>query len=187
MFVKRGFFLALFAILSLSSCGFKAGSGELIEEFETISVCFAEGDWQGSLTQTLINEIATRTSLTYVNGGGDLSLVVVLKGLDENNIGFRYDQNKKGKRIDYIIPTETRLRVLADVTLVDQTRGAVLMGPILFEACYEFDHDFYSARNSVNIFSLGQLSDYDEALDAALKPLYQELSQKIVDYLLSAW
>lgn len=186
MFLKK--LLALMLLLaSITSCGFKAGSGDLIEEFETISICFADGDWQGTLTQTLINEVATRTSLNYVNSGGDLSLVVSLKGLDENNIGFRYDQNKKGKRVDYIIPTETRLRVMAEVSLVDQTRGVEIVGPLLFEACYEFDHDFYSARNSVNIFSLGQLSDYDEALDAALKPLYQELSRKIVDYILSAW
>lgn len=178
--------VALIALL-LSSCAFHLGEGELIERYETISVPFIEGDLQGAFTQSLINEVATQTGLVYQNSGGDLLLLVRLRQVDNENIGFQYDQKRKGKRIKYIIPDETRLSAVAEVSVVDSATGATLLGPTLLEACYDFDHDYYTAQNSVNIFSLGQLTDYDEAYDAALKPLYRNLATKIVDYIKAVW
>lgn len=174
-------------LLLFSSCGWHVGEGEFYQNYQTITVPFVDGDWQGIMTRSLVNQLATDSSFRLLNDGGDLTLLVKLKDVEEDNVGFRYDQKKSGKLIKYIIPTETRLSLLADVTLIDQTTGCALFGPVLFEANYDFDHDYYSARNSVNIFSLGQLTDYDEALEAALKPLYQELAKKIVDYIKSAW
>lgn len=179
--------LITLTLLVLSSCGWHVGEGELIYQYQTITVPFVSGDWQGIMTRSLVNQLATDSSFTILNEGGDLTLLVTLKDLDEEDVGFRYDQKKSGKLIEYIIPTETRLIQFAQVTLIDQSNGCTLFGPTLFEVSYDFDHDFYSARNSVNIFSLGQLTDYDEAMEAALKPLYQKLSKKIVDYMKSAW
>lgn len=161
--------------------------GELIERYESISIPFAEGDYQGMLTREIIDKIATQTSLLVVNSGGDLTLLVTLKQQDEENIGFRFDRNGKGRRIDYIIPSETRISLFAEVTVIEQASGCALIGPFLFEASYDFDHDYYSSQNAVNIFSMGQLTDYDEALDAALRPLYQNLADKIADYVKNAW
>lgn len=173
----------LWLALVLTSCGYRWGDGDIAGRYKTISIHFAEGDLSGALTQAVVHEIASQTSLVYVNGGADLELVIKLKEIDEENVGFRYDRNKHDKRVDYIIPTETRLQAFAEVTLVDRAEGCALFGPLWLEASYDFDHDYYTSHNAVNIFSLGQLTDYDEAYDAAMKPLYQNLARKIIDYL----
>lgn len=179
--------LVFLGILVFSACGYQFGEGELTKGYATISISFAGGDLKGALTQAVVNEIATQTNLLYVNGGADLELFMVLKEVDEVNVGFRYDRNKHNELVDYIIPAETRLKAYAEVTLWDRGQGCALVGPVLLEASNDFDHDYYSSRNAVNIFSLGQLTDYDEAYDAALKPLYQNLARKIVDYLKNIW
>ncbi len=42
---------------------------------------------------------------------------------------------------------------------------------------------YYSSRKGVNVFSLGQVTDIDEARDVAEYPLHRRLAQKIVDYI----
>jgi hypothetical protein len=163
------------------------GEGDFITRYETVTIPFAEGDWQGMFTRALTNAIASETTLHVVNSGGDLILNVCLKRRDEENVGFRYDRNGRGKLIDYISPAETRISVFAEVTVIEAESGCCRIGPLLFEASYDFDHEYYSSQNGINIFSMGQLTDYDEALDAALKPLYQKLAEKIADYLQNAW
>lgn len=180
------YFLWLILLLG-SSCGWRMGEGNLVENYSTISVPFAERDRQGFLTQYVIQELVERSPLRYTNQGGDLNLVVKLCTVDTENVGFRYDRKKNGELIDYIIPTETRLKAVAEVTLVDPCQNTPLLGPLLIEAWVDFDHDWYSTFGAVNIFSLGQLNDYDEAYDAALKPLYCRLARKIVDYVIYAW
>lgn len=177
----------LLALLLFSGCGWHTGEGDLIRGYSTVSVPFAEGDWRGAFTRALIEKIATETALNVVNCGGDLQVNVILKRTDEEDVGFRYDRTLKGERIDYIIPAETRLIVMAEVTVTETATGCSLLGPLLFKASYDFDHEYYSSQNAVNIFSLGQLTDYDEAYDAALKPLYEKLAKKIADYLQNAW
>ncbi|MCB1113731.1 MAG: hypothetical protein KDK62_03150 [Chlamydiia bacterium] len=181
---KKAFLLPL---LLLSACGWHAGEGDLIHTNETVVIPFAEGDWQGTLTRKLVDKVATETALTVVNCDADLELAVIIRRRDEENVGFRYDRNNRGERIDYIIPSETRVTLFAEVTLLERATGCARMGPLLFEASYDFDHDYYSSQNAVNIFSLGQLTDYDEAIDAALVPLYEKLAEKITDYLQNAW
>lgn len=177
----RAFFFLIF--LFCSACGYHLGEGDITRQYATISLTFAEGDVAGDFTQAVINEIATQTSLIYVNEGADLELYISLVDIDEQNVGFRYDRDKHDKLVKYIIPTETRLKGFVEITLNDPVQGRAILGPTLLEACYDFDHDYYSSRNAVNIFSLGQLTDYDEAYDAAKKPLYQYLARKIVDYI----
>ena len=179
--------LWLFSVFLLSSCGYQWGEGDLMREYATISVPFVKGDLQGALTRSVINEIATQTSLAYVNSGADLELIMTLKQIDEQNIGFRYDQNKHRERVDYIIPDETRLLAFVEVTLIDRSQGTPIIGPVLLADTYDFDHDYYSSQGRINERSLGQLTNYDEAYDAALIPLYQNLARKVVDYLKNAW
>ena len=175
-------FAFLLAFL-LTGCGYQFGEGELSQRFDTFSVRFAKGDLSGHLTEQVIRRVASETALTYVNDGADLELLLELVEVDEENVGFRYDRNKHNRRVDYIIPSETRLRAYVQLTLMDRARGCVLAGPTLLEADYEFDHDYYTSHSAVNIFSLGQVTDYDEAYEAALKPLYENLAQKVADYL----
>ena len=64
--------------------------------------------------------------------------------------------------------------------------GAVLGGPTTINAVADFDNSFYSSRNELNKFSLGQLNDIDAARDAVMQPLNRELAERIVDYIINS-
>jgi hypothetical protein len=174
-------------MLILSSCGYRFGQGVLSEQYSTISVPYIEGDRDGDLTADLIKQMSSSGAFTYASSGGDLILLAKVVDYNEQNIGFRYDRKKSGRLKDDIIPSETRMQIVVDVSLVDAVSGSVLRGPTRITASVDFDHDYYTTRNRVNIFSLGQLSDIDEARDAVLSPLHQKVSRNIVDYITYSW
>lgn len=180
------FALILLAVL-MSSCGYHYGQGSQISCYKTVSVPFVKGDWDGSLTSAIVKEISQSGSLSYEHDGGSLILLVTLADLDDENIGYRYDRSKTGEVKKAIIPEETRITATAEVTLIERSTGRTVLGPVLLSAYAEFDHDYYTVRDRVNVFSLGQLTDYDEAQDAAMRPLYDRLAGKIVNYINNSW
>lgn len=159
----------------------------MLSNYQTITVPFVEGDWDGQLTVALVRQVSQAGRLAYQSDGGDLILKVILMDIDDENIGFRYDRNREGKRKNRIIPDETRSTAYAEVVLIEAASGKEVMGPVRLSADVVFDHDYYSIRNGVNIFSLGQLTDIEEAHDEAQRPLNQRLAQKIVDYINDNW
>jgi hypothetical protein len=190
MHFSRFFPLAalIISLGSFSSCGYYHGNeGVLASSCQTISIDLLADDWNGDLTAALVECLAASSTIQYRTYGGDMILQVKLEDLDEKNIGFRYDRHKDGKILKSIVPSETRLTALAKVTLLEAATNTSILGPIMIKASIDFDHDYYNTRNGVNIFSLGQLNDYDEAYDAAYRPLMIALAEKIVDYLAEAW
>lgn len=179
--------LCAILLLALSSCGYRFGQGALSEQYSTISVPYIEGDRDGDLTADLIKQMSSSGAFTYASSGGDLILLVKVVDYDEQNIGFRYDRKKSGRLKHDIIPSETRMEIFVDVSLIDAASGCVLRGPTRIKASVDFDHDYYTTRNRENVFSLGQLSDIDEARDAVLRPLHQKISRYIVDYITYSW
>lgn len=183
----RAFCLFALLLSILAGCGYRFGTGNLPAQYHTISVPYAEGDFDGSFTSELVQEISASGAFSYRNEGGDLILKVNLLDFNDQNIGFRYHRSKKGRLTRSIVPTETRLSILAEITLIDACTGLCVLGPCQLTGSIDFDHDYFSSRHGINIFSLGQLSDYDAAYDAAKKPLYQVLAQKIVDFMINSW
>jgi hypothetical protein len=181
-----GKFLALIFFF-LAGCGYQFGDSGYSAAYKTISVPLVIGDEDGSFTSTLVEQIVRSGSYQYLREGGALLLKVELIDFSDENIGFRYDRKKDGRRRKAIIPTETRLIVNADVTLLEACSGSPVLGPVRINASIDFDHDYYSGRGEINIFSLGQLSDYDTAYEAAYKPLNRVLAQKIVDFINDSW
>lgn len=182
------FRLALVSLCFLcSGCGYKMGYDGLPKEYKTVSVPFAEGDWDGQLTNAIIRQINKSGSFEYRNNNANLILIVKIIDYNDENIGFRYDRHKDGKLRDTIIPVETRMFALAEVSMIDAASGKIALGPVRLSAYVDFDHDYYSSRNEINIFSLGQLSDFDAASDAAHTPLNCVLAKKIVDYISDNW
>ncbi len=180
-------FPILFLLIS-TSCGYHQGNQEsLIPPHQTLSIDSIEGDWNGDLAAALVERVTAMGLARYRPCGGDLLLKVALVDFNEKNIDFRYDRHKDGKLRRSIIPTETRLTATAQITLVQAATNTPLLGPIQLKAYVEFDHEYYSSHDEVNVFSLGQLSDYDEAYDAAYPPLILALAQKIADYIAEAW
>lgn len=183
----RPIVISLATLLLSVSCGYRTGQSALVSKFQTVTIPYVEGDWDGQLTAALVRQISQSGRLTYRAEGGALLLKVELLDISDENIGFRYDRNKEGKRKNRIVPDETRSTAYVIVTVIETLSGSVLMGPVQLSADVVFDHDYYSSRNGVNIFSLGQLTDVDEAHDAAQRPLNQRLAQKIVDYVIDNW
>lgn len=181
----RNIFLVL--LLLLSSCQYRFGQGILSEKYQTISIPFIEGDREGDFTAELVRQIATSGAFVYQPNGGDLVLIVKVVDYAEENIGFRYERKKTGRLKHVVVPSETRIEILTDVSLIDASSGCVIKGPTRIAASVDFDHDYYSSQNAVNIFSLGQLTDIDEARDAVLHPLHLKASQRIVDYIMNDW
>ncbi len=168
-------------------CGYHFGLGELPSKYKTISVPYVWGDHTGELTSALIKEVSKSGAFAYKSCNGEIVLKVALIDVSEMNIGFRYDSNKEGEREDDIIPSETRLTALAEITVIEYCTGCVVLGPARIYATVEFDHDYYFGSDRTNVESLGQLTDYDAAYDAAQTPLYKTLSEKIVDYVINSW
>lgn len=180
-------FLPYLCLGLLTCCGYKAGYDGLPNEYNTITVPYVEGDWDGELTNAIIRQISTSGAFEYRNDCANLSLLVKIIDFSDENIGFRYDRHKDGRLRDTIIPVETRLFALAEVSVVETASGKVVLGPSRLSVNVDFDHDYYSSRNEVNVFSLGQLSDFDSASDAAHTPLNKALARKIVDYIADNW
>lgn len=165
-----------------TSCGYQREG--VYEDVSTISVPYIVGDVDGQFTAILIEKLSQLSGYQYVTTGGYYTLKVEIISTENENIGFRYDRHKNGRLRDEIIPVETRLEMTMDVTLFSSFDGKAVLGPSRIRTTYDFDHDWYSVRNGVNVFSLGQLTDVDSAEDAALKPLQERASEKIVDFLL---
>lgn len=180
--------LLLSLFITTVSCGYHIGhGGRLLSQYFTFSVPFIKGDQNGSLTAEVIKQMSL-SGFSYSCSGEDLIIQIELIEFNDENIGFRYDRNKKGRIIKSrsIIPTETRITASAQVTVIDIS-GNILLGPTKISANLDFDHDYYSSRNGINIFSLGQLDDYDAAYDAVYQPLVKALARKIVDFVCDSW
>jgi hypothetical protein len=177
----------------LASCGFLSSCGyyhEMDQEFlryHTYSIDPIAEDWNGDLTAALVEAMAATSQIAYRPCGGEMILQIHVEDPDEKNIGFRYDHHRDGKIRKSIIPTETRLTICAEVTVTEAATNTALMGPVRLTTSVDFDHDYYTTYRGVNIFSLGQLNDYDEAYDAAYSPLIKALANRIVDYIAEAW
>lgn len=173
---------SLLGCLSLS-CGYQYGSVGIVSNQNTITIPYAEGDWDGGLTTALIKEVATQGVFNYQRDSAALVLKVKILDYDNRDVGFRYEQKKDGELKHTIVPVETRLSLSTEVMIIESFSQKPLLGPIVLSAYVDFDHDFYSSRNGVNVFSLGQLSDYDDAYDAAMRPLNELMAQKIATYI----
>jgi hypothetical protein len=172
----------------LSSCGYRFDQYEgLAARYSTISVPYVEEDRDGSLTAAVIKEIVRSGTFEYQCDNGALILKIDQIDLREENIGFRYDRKKRGKLTKDIIPTETRIVSVVEVAVIESASGCTVLGPVRLSASVDFDHDYYFSRDEVNVFSLGQLIDVDEANDAVQSPLNQVLAEKIVAYISQSW
>lgn len=189
MTIKIGliFINLIIAATFLTSCSYQIGYGDLVCHHKTFSIPYIDGDQTGELTAEIIKKMSDSSGLTYTSCDGDLTLDVKLVELRDENIGFRYDRKKKGKLRRVIIPSETRIKALADVKIIERVSRSTIRGPVRLSAMVDFDHTYYANRNRINVFSLGQLNDFDAAQDAVKLPLYRELAERIVDFVINSW
>jgi hypothetical protein len=154
------------------------------EERISLSVPYASGDKDGRLTSQLIEQIEKEGLFRYSPEGSKYVLKVRILDTKYENIGFRYDPKRLAKeQKEKLIPNETRSRLLAEVTIVNNETGKNVLGPAHILSTSEYDHQNYSINNDINRFSLGQLSDIDTAQDVMNIPLYRNLAKEINFYL----
>lgn len=172
--------------LLLNGCGYRGESESPILNYQAITVPFVDGDEDGSLTSAIVRAISTSCPIPYSQYSGDLILRAKILDIDEDNVGYRYDRKKSGEIRKRLVPCETRLTVQVEVS-VENRCGQQVLPKVIITANEDFDHDYYSSRNEINIFSLGQLSEVDAARDTVISPVNALISKKIVDYLSDSW
>ena len=175
--------------LLFSSCGYRFGSGGMIERYNSVCIPYVDGDNEGLLTTALIRAMTTKGALAYSSYGSDLVLKVCLLPPLDTNIGFGFapDDEEDDHFSDIIVSNEARLTMTATFSLIDRRTGTCVLGPC--EAISSLTYDFEPDLTNVDFhaFSLGQLEMHNLALDAATPSLYRILAEKIVDYVNHCW
>lgn len=185
---SRIFSLLLLATsLVLVGCGYKFGRGDFVANYNTITVPFAQGDFEGKLTTEVIRQISIQGALRYDSDCADLTLAICLFDPIDDNIGFVYSLDESGLPTRVLAANEARLTVTAKVTVIDNDTGQVIVGPLHISSSITYDFDPDYARFNEHEFSLGQLETHNLAEDAAMPYLYKELAQKIVDTVIHSW
>jgi hypothetical protein len=177
--------ICLFLLL-LSSCGYQLKHYENSYLNTTMSVPFVEGDRDGLLTAEIVDALVEEGFCRYTPNGGNLVLKARVVSEILDNVGFRYEKKDKKNSITtnkLIIPTETRLILSLEVSVYSHVEECTILPPFTLIESVVFDHDYYTTRNKDNIFSLGQLTEFEEAQTAALRPLYKRMAKKLTDYL----
>lgn len=178
------YLLFCFSCALVTACGYRCGlEMQTYEKRPSIEIPYIKGDLDGGLTAAVIKYVTRSGAYEYRANGASYILNVCNLEIDETDIGFRYDRKKRGKLTRDTIPTEERITATAEVSVVEAASGKVILGPEVITASVDYDHDYYFSRNGVNIFSLGQLTDLEEAYDAVQVPLHNELAKAIAEYL----
>lgn len=180
-------FLIFLLCFTLTSCQYHLGYGELTSRVQTFSIPYVQGDQTGELTAEIIKKMTNSNGLTYQREEGDLLLEIKLLDLHDENIGFGYQSKNKKRFKKSIVPLETRLHATAEVKFIENCSKAVIKGPARLTVYVDFDHASYRDCCFLNVFSLGQLGDYEAAKEAVKTPLYRQLAEKIVDFLNNSW
>jgi len=186
------YILFCFSCVFVTACGYRCGSESCsgfedqgVEERPTIEIPYVKGDLDGSLTGAIIKYVTRSGAYEYRSNTASYVLNVCNLEIDETDIGFRYDRKKHGKLTRDTIPIEERITATAEVSVVQTASGVVILGPEIITVSVDYDHDYYFSRDKVNVFSLGQLTDLEEAYDAVQVPLHNELAKAIAEFLSS--
>lgn len=185
-------FFPLIWILICSSCGYRWAN----HEESTLSLPYIQGDRYGIFTSMLIRQINESSKLRYNNFDGDYLLKVCIVEISHDQIGYRRDfLEENGILQDNIRPTEERKNMKVEIQVLKTDTQEVVLGPAIIAAYADYDYldqdalqdlaffDPATGPTTVLQFSLGQLETIESAQEASLIPLFQLLSQKIVNAL----
>ena len=181
---KKLLFLLLSPLVLTLSCGWHLQTSDISQNEQTISIPYVVGDREGLLTAELVQQFEQGGVFKYTSDGGTYTLCVEVLDTKSQNIGFRYNPRRFETGIKkQLIPSETRRRALAKVSLIETATQKVVSGPALITGACEFDHQNYSINNRTNRFSLGQLTDIDTTYESINIPLYRSLAVNICQYI----
>ena len=177
--------VALFITLLLSACHGYKFLHDPQECSKTINVSPILADTDGFLMSQIVKKISSQSPLKYSICQPDFLLKVEVDQQGNKNIGYRYDVTRKDKLKKALIPTESRYILIATATLIDLKANQIVSGPTKITATLDYDFDYYKIQDNVNVFSLGQVSDFETAKDSVKNPLYSKLADLIVEFIIS--
>lgn len=188
----------LSSLFLLGSCGYRWEPNYPQATRPSISIPFIAGDEEGTLTTEITHSLASSGIADVVSKGGDyrLQINIVNSGIDIT--GFRIDPQKiRGEVKHNLLACEGRKTLKIEASLY---RGEELAyGPYKIYAAADYDYvdgdsiqdlTFVNPAGETVIvlpFSLGQLESSEAAQEAATRPLYARVAQKIVDAISSEW
>jgi hypothetical protein len=181
--------LTFFVLLLLCGCGYRCTDRDANLSAMRIQVPYIAGDTSALLNNELVYQLAASGKFYPVQSGGDAIVQVEIIENTHDRIGFRYDRdNPKGRLEKNLLGVENRRFITAKVCVLDATSGRPLLEPQEVSAAVDYDYTDPGSPRDLLLrsdipmmeFSLGQLDSREGAHDAAAKPLFQKLSQKIV-------
>lgn len=201
MLCRKTIRLLLYSVpLVWVGCGYRWHYDYPGHERPTLAVPFIPGDEDGSLTSEIVSRLETSGIVDVTARSGDLRLDVQISQIRSDQIGYRRDPQKIKQQIQKnLLASEQRKTLDAIATIFRKDTDEIVYGPyrISVSSDYDFvDGDSYQDLTFIDAsgalvevlpFSLGQLEAIDSAQEAATKPLYRKLAQKIVDAISAEW
>lgn len=195
---KKG--LRRFTLLLLSvliGCGYH---WQQMGEIPSIAIPFVPDDEDGALTNEIATALTNSGLATVHYRDADYRLEVKIKNIDSETTGFRRDPQKiRGKVRKNLVACEARKTVTLEATFFEGKSEKIAFGPYIVAADADYDYidedslqdlAFINSEGAPTVvlpFSLGQLESSETARDAATRPLYRHLAQKLVDAFAAEW
>lgn len=183
------FFVLLF--FCFSSCGYKferSSSSDVV----SVNIPIVKGDQKGILTNLIIQKLSQTCVLKYNNShNSDYILDAEVLSISNSKIGYKRERDGEGTLKKNVRATEGRQAAEVKITLLDAITKKTVFGPIIVNSDVDYDYvdddslddlsfiNLAGQRQTVLSFSLGQLESKDSAQEAAIKPLFNKLADKI--------
>jgi len=191
--------LSLFCLV-LAACGYRWQPEYPDGQRPTLAVPFVIGDAEGNLTAELVRALSRSGLADIKNGTAHYRLEVKIQNGSIETVGYRRDrQIIKGESKKNLLASEGRRSMTVEAVLYHGKTDEVAYGPYVISA--DADYDYVDGDSLQDLaftgsgggqiivlpFSLGQLESNEAAQEAAARPLYIQLAQKIVDVIFSEW
>lgn len=175
---KPSLILFLLAV-TLTACGYRSYNTPFTDSAQTISVNFVEGDINGRLTESLIEELVRKIPLEYVNKDPDFLLNAKVEKYFEKNVSYTFNKEQEKS-----FGNEKRAILEVSFELLNTLTGKKVVGPVQVQAEVDFDYD---QDPSVSVRHMGVVGLVDMSQDSSKDPLFRKVSEKIVGYMLAFW
>lgn len=189
-----------FLLLGVTGCGYQWHPDFPQGSRPTIVVPYINGDDDGTLTSEVIRTITSSGIANVGTRNGDYLLKISVVNSQNQTVGYRRDKQKvSGEIKKNIVACEARRSLTAEVTIFEGSSEKIAAGPYKITADTDYDYvdgdsiqdlafiDSKGIPTTVLPFSLGQLESFESAHEAASKPLYKKLAQRINDTIFSTW
>lgn len=192
-------FRVLLSFSLFTSCGYRWQPEFPDSARPTVTVPYVIGDEEGLLTAEIIGALSRSGLVDVLHYGGDYRLQISILSSGSETIGYRRDPQKvDNKKMRNLLAVEGRRNMTIEATLFMGATNEIASGPYKISSGAEYDYldgdsiqdlTFIGPAGVITVlpFSLGQLEPSESAQEAAAKPLYTRLAQKIVDAIASVW